>query len=111
LIEFHVVVSLVLKGLVRLDWANSLRSTTDAPSEAHSQRRMAEVSTARDARIKALKSVEHYPGIKADPDEFWEPMSEYELAEWRLGLLGAKAKARAVAGRCCPCGGRGRGGL
>ncbi len=24
-------------------------------------------------------------GIESDPDEFWEPMSEYELARWRLG--------------------------
>ncbi len=23
-------------------------------------------------------------GVDRDPDEFWEPMSEYELAEWRL---------------------------
>jgi len=26
-------------------------------------------------------------GLASDPDEFWEPMSEYELAEWRLGQL------------------------
>jgi serine/threonine protein kinase len=26
-------------------------------------------------------------GLAADPNEFWEPMSEYELAEWRLNRL------------------------
>ena len=24
-------------------------------------------------------------GLEADPDEPWEAMSEYQLAEWRLG--------------------------
>ena len=26
-------------------------------------------------------------GIESDPAEFWEPMSEYELAGWRLDRL------------------------
>jgi len=26
-------------------------------------------------------------GLEADPNEFWEPMSEYDLAEWRLERL------------------------
>jgi serine/threonine protein kinase/Flp pilus assembly protein TadD len=26
-------------------------------------------------------------GVEADPEEFWEPMSEYELAKWRLSRL------------------------
>ena len=26
-------------------------------------------------------------GLDADPGEFWEPMSEYDLAEWRLERL------------------------
>ena len=26
-------------------------------------------------------------GLEMDPDSFWEPMSEYDLAEWRLDQL------------------------